>query len=213
MNVAQPPPKLAAAQGLTLKLYERGCALLEQCVSFDETKYWDSLADAAAAWAKIHDSDRVEQLARSLKLHAYRRLGQIAEMQQPVRAAEPRLGRRTGRPCGRPPGPVAWLQQNGMRRNEAVAARTLGVMQEAQFTSLAGAERPLSPVSVRRGQYSPWQLFYQRAQLANVAANTWRMAPIDAARLEGLEQREKILRVARRLERWFKEFADTLEIL
>lgn len=206
------PAALDVGKGLTLQLYERGCALLERCVSFDETKYWDSLAEAAAAWAKIHDSDRVERLARSLKLHAYRRLGQLAEMQQPKRPPRPRSGERTGRPIGRPPGPVAWLQKRGMHRREAEAARTLGRLELQQFEAIAGAERPLAPVSVRKGKYSPWQQFYARAQFANIAAHTWRTTPVDAARLEGLRDREKIINLARRLERWFKEFADTLEV-
>jgi hypothetical protein len=191
---------LDASEGLTLRIYERGCALLEQCITFDETKYWDSLADAAAAWGKIHNSDRVERLARALKLHAYRRLGEIAETQKaPVKAAK-----------GRPPGPVAWLQSNGMSRNEAQAARGLANMGQAQFDELAGRAKPPLPVSVRKGHYTEWQRFYGRASLANVAAHTLRTKPTEAAEFDGLE-RSKARTLARRLERWFKEFADALE--
>jgi hypothetical protein len=209
--VSAVPAVLDSEQGLTLQLYERGCALLERCIAFDETKYWDSLADAAAAWGKIHKSDRVEQLARALKLHAYRRLGEIAELQQPTRPAQPKAGTRTGEPLGRPGGPVSWLQAQGMTRQEGTAACTLAGMDAKAFETIANAKRPPSPQSIQRAGRTAWRVFYSRASIAAVAHHTQALSPARAAQLEGMRDPAKEQRKARHLAQWFTQFADALE--
>ena len=58
--------------------YERACTALAECQTIDEAKYWDNKADALAAWAKIYNNDQAGLEAKRLKLHAYRRMGEIA---------------------------------------------------------------------------------------------------------------------------------------
>lgn len=199
-------------RGLTLKLYERGCALLEQCMTFDETKYWDSLSDAAIAWGRIHKSERVEQLARALKLRAFRRLGELAGQERPPTAAKPRRGESTGGPTGRPGGALKWLRQHGMDHNEAHASRMLSQMPAPQFEEMTQRPRPPLPSSVRKGGYSPWQDFYRLSSIANAVLNTSRITPAAAAKLGGIERRdrEQIKRNAIQLAKWFQDFADEL---
>lgn len=199
-------------RGLTLKLYERGCMLLEKCMTFDETKYWDSLSDAAMAWGKIHKSERVEQLARALKLRAFRRLGELAAVECPPTAPRPRRGEQTGGPTGRPGGALKWLRQHGMDHNEAHASRLLSQMPAPQFEEMTQRPRPPLPASVRKGGYTPWQDFYRLSSIANAVLNTSRITPAAAAKLDGIERRdlEKIKRDALQLAKWFKEFADAL---
>lgn len=200
-------------QGLTLALYERGCSLLEQCMKFDETKYWDSLSDAAMAWGKIHKSDRVEQLARALKLRAFRRLGELAEMERPITERKPRKGASTGERCGRPGGPASWLIEQGLDRNQAQAAQMLQKMPADKFDELTRRRRPPLPTSCRKGEYSAWQQFYMRSAITNVSAATLAISPVAALKLEGIERRDqqKLLRIARQLSKWFSEFADEME--
>jgi hypothetical protein len=212
-NTSAVPLAFDAEQGLTLKLYERGCALLEQCMTFDETKYWDSFADAAIAWGKIHKSDRVEQLARALKLRAFRRLGELAAMERPPTPPRPRNGEKTGGPTGRPGGPLLWLEKRGLDRNAAQSARMLSQMPAKKFEELTQRPRPPLPSSCRKGEYSPWQKFYMLSSMAQVAANTSRVTPAAAAKLNGIEKRDrgKLKRTARQLAQWFHKFAEALE--
>jgi hypothetical protein len=199
-------------RGLTLKLYERGCALLEQCMTFDETKYWDSLADAAIAWGKIHQSDRVEQLARALKLRAFRRLGELARIERPAVPPRPRLGEKTGGSCGRPPGQRSWLMSKGLDQNAANAAKALAELPPDHFEELTRMRKPPSPASFRGG-YSEWQEFYRRSNFATLGKHTRSVMPAAAAKLEGINQhnRAKIQRYARELSNWLQEFAAALE--
>lgn len=211
MNTSVVALSLDHERGLTLKLYERGCHLLEQCMSFDETKYWDNVADAATAWGKIHKSDRVEQLARALKLRAFRRLGELAGIERPPRPNLPREGKRTRAPIGRPPGPVKWLEDRGLERNEAMSARVLAKMPADEFVELTERARPPMPTAIRRDKVSPWRNFYARAHMSQVVKYTSELSPRDAAGLQGLIDRDKLRGNARHLSKWFAEFADALE--
>src|SRR5208282_4621524 len=58
--------------------YETAITALTECAHLDEAKYWDNKADALAAWAKIYHSDECARKAKMLKMHAYRRMGQLA---------------------------------------------------------------------------------------------------------------------------------------
>jgi hypothetical protein len=59
--------------------YTEACKLLAECREIDEAKYWSDKASALAAWAKIFHSTRVAREARLLKLHAYRRMAELAK--------------------------------------------------------------------------------------------------------------------------------------
>src|ERR1700722_7297053 len=65
--------------------YVEACKALAACVTIDEAKRWADKAEALAAWAKIYRSDEASVQAARLKLHAYRRMGKLAEEIRPLR--------------------------------------------------------------------------------------------------------------------------------
>ena len=107
--------------------YEDAVRSLTECQSIDDAKYWDDGADALAAWAKIHKDQRVMVEAKRLKLHAYRRMGELAGMLQPT-IRPGRKGRRNT-----PSGPVALLMGVGMSRQQANQARAITRMPKEIF--------------------------------------------------------------------------------
>lgn len=102
----------------------------------DEAKYYSDKADALAAWAKIFRSNEAALEAKRLKLHAYRRMSQLAEQLRPM----PRGGN-----GGMKPGPSALLQEYGLSRPAANAARRIGKIPERSFEKLVASPNPPSP--------------------------------------------------------------------
>lgn len=121
--------------------YETAVKALSECITFDETKYWSDKADALAAWAKIYRNDEVSRKAKMLKLHAYRRMGQIAS------ELRPRTALRNKR--GSLPGPFSLLKENGLTTAQASGARTLSGLSEPRFNKLINRENPISPTTAR----------------------------------------------------------------
>src|SRR5208282_833658 len=117
--------------------YETAIRALTECASLDEAKYWDNKADALAAWAKIYHSDEAARKSKALKLHAYRRMGQLAK--------ELRPGGRGGA-AGSKPGPLSLLMENGLAHKEASAANKLASLTEKQFERVT--RHPLAPTTV-----------------------------------------------------------------
>jgi hypothetical protein len=119
--------------------YLQAVKALAACRTMDEAKYWNDASDALAAWAKIYADDAVSNEARALKLHAYRRIGALAEELQPGAA---------GNGHGRQPGPFKLLRAHGFSAHQAAAARKLATIEPPEFDRLVSARRPPSPVSV-----------------------------------------------------------------
>lgn len=112
--------------------YEQAVTALQACCTLDETKYWSDKADALAAWAKIYRSDEASRKAKMLKLHAYRRMGELAR----------ELGKQSG-------GALPALQDAGLRGYQARAAMTASRLPVREFNSLVNSEKPPSPSSLR----------------------------------------------------------------
>ena len=95
--------------------YEEALKALEACTSLDETTVWSNAADALAAWAQIYRSDEAELKAKRLRLHAYRRMGQLARDLRPP-------GKMKGggyRGCqGKLPGAISLLQEYGLTKRK-----------------------------------------------------------------------------------------------
>src|SRR5688572_2684465 len=108
MNTAIAPPGDHAAPKLPVE-YSAAITAIAVCRTIDDGKYWSDKADALAAWAKIYKDDVVAREARSLKLHAYRRIG--------VLAAEIRPLKFRGR--GGAVGPNSLLVENGFSLTKA----------------------------------------------------------------------------------------------
>jgi hypothetical protein len=135
--------------------YETALRSLTACVTLDESRYWSDKADALAAWARIYHSNETLIEAKRLKLHAFRRMGQLAaELRPQVRRAKGR---------GKAPGPVSLLIESGLKRSEAVAARRLALLTDNDFAPVL--ERPRGPTTVvtKIGATPIWREFLQVA--------------------------------------------------
>lgn len=119
-------------------VYQEAVRALAACRSLDEAKYWDNKADALAAWAKIYADDTVQREARALKLHAYRRMGQLADS---LRIQAPRGTLRGGTTKGS----HSLLQEHGISKDKATQMLRLGRASEERFAALTDANRPPSP--------------------------------------------------------------------
>lgn len=141
--------------------YDTAIKALGACTSLDETKVWNNAADALAAWAQIYNSDEAELKAKRLRLHAYRRMGQLARELRPS-------GRMKGggyRGCqGKRPGAISLLQEYGLTKTEAGAANFIAQLPEEQFQRIL--ERPLRPTTAANhlwGKDPVWIAFSRTA--------------------------------------------------
>lgn len=118
--------------------YESALRSLSACLSLDDAKIWDAKADALAAWAKIYRDDEVTRKAKMLKLHAYRRMGQLANEIRPHVVSEK----------GRSPGPKSLLIESGMTSTAAEAATALSRMTNHKFAK--ALKEPKAPITIVR---------------------------------------------------------------
>lgn len=184
--------------------YETAIKALTECVTFDETKYWSDKADALAAWAKIYHSNDTLVKAKRLKLHAYRRMGEIA---QELRPTGPKLGN-TG--AGRLPGAISLLREHGLKRSEASAARKLALMSDSRFSSIL--KRPNAPTTVAHNLWPSdpvWQKFSHTAMTMRAFFN--KNTPASVARcLKNDQYAATARKLVVDLTEWLDEFEQRL---
>lgn len=123
-------------------VYEEAVRALGACLSLDDAKEWDNKADALAAWAKIYRDGEVQRQAKSLKLHAYRRMGELAA----VLRTQHHKKERTGQFAGSSGGARAVLRAHGLSAAGAIAAMALAKMPKARYDALL--TRPLAPTTL-----------------------------------------------------------------
>jgi hypothetical protein len=123
--------------------YEAAVTALQACITLDETRYWSDKADALAAWARIYRNDDAGLKAKRLKLHAYRRMGEIAAELRPLRGRKQGVG--VGK--GALPGPRSLLKEHGLSTAESDAARTLATIPRREFNTLL--RNPVAPTTAR----------------------------------------------------------------
>lgn len=112
--------------------YETALKALAECSSIDEARYWESKADALAAWAKIYHDDEVRRQAASLKAHAYRRMGLLAEELRPTSVRSSSVGAGSGK-LGRMPGAASMLMAHGLAQGKASRALAIARAPQEQF--------------------------------------------------------------------------------
>lgn len=123
---------------LTPPEFEEAVRAIQACIDIDEAKYWSTNADIAAAWAKIYHSDEIMRKARVLKLHAYRRMSELAEKARPPYSAAGKRG-------GQGPGPNSWLHEQGFSKREAQNVRAVGRAAEPLFRKAINSPMPPTP--------------------------------------------------------------------
>jgi hypothetical protein len=128
--------------------YHEACRALAECTTIDEAKQWHDKAEALAAWAKIYKNDQAGVEARRLKLHAYRRMGILAEQIQPGKRVTVSNDNGSGL-RGQTPGPVSLLKDHGFTKSQARDIRVSATIGQAEFDSLTSLPRPPSPSLLR----------------------------------------------------------------
>jgi hypothetical protein len=127
-------------------VYEQAITALAECLSIDDAKLWHDKADALAAWAKIYHSNEVARQARALKLHACRRMGELAfELNPARRKAGAGMHGKSGYMH---PGSQKTLLQAGVKHGQATACSNLARLSKEQFEHLANLPRPPAPTTV-----------------------------------------------------------------
>lgn len=183
--------------------YETAVKALSTCCTLDETKYWSDKADALAAWAKIYHSGETLRKAKCLKLHAFRRMGQLAQEINPRKSTAETGGR------GSVPGsgPRMLLRSHGLSEANTDAARMLGQITERKFQSLL--KRPMAPATyryIRSDDGSPWHTV-NRAMLA-MRAQMRRFTPAQVPVSKG--EAENARAIVTELTEWLDAFEQRL---
>lgn len=135
--------------------YETAVKSIAACLTLDEAKYWDAKADALAAWAKMYRSNELIVKAKQLKLHAYRRMGELAY------EIRPKHGRVKGEGVGRIgslPGPRSLLKDHGLSVSEVDSVCAIYNAPQKRFDQLL--KNPVAPTTARsmlRGDDTPYR--------------------------------------------------------
>lgn len=181
--------------------YETAVKALAECITLDEAKYWDNKADALAAWAKIYRSSEAERKAKLLKLHAYKRMGELAaEIRPHIRTAQ-----------GMKPGASSLLIEHGLTKSQATQARHLALHPEVLAKEIE-RPNPRSPSRLHKAwssQSDPdWGAI--RGCMSELSAKTFDKDPEVLARmLEGPAINSARL-LAIRLGEWLDAFEQAL---
>ncbi len=184
--------------------YEAAVRSLSQCTTLDESKYWRDKADALAAWAKIHHSNEILRKAKALKLHAFRRMGELsAEL-------NPRKPVKNGRGSIPGSGPRSLLKRHGLSEAEADAARMLAQMPEKRFEKLL--KRPIAPTTLRYLRQADEAGWHEIARTAMSLRSVFRRhTPAQAVLMLSVEQRMHAREMMIELTEWLDEFNERLD--
>lgn len=115
--------------------YEEACRALAECSTIMDAKYFADKAEALAAWAKIYKSDQAEVEARRLKLHAYRKMGLLAQELRPGSRGRRGL-------IGTVGGPQALLKESGLKAHQGQNALRLARVSNEKFEAISSLPRP-----------------------------------------------------------------------
>ena len=161
MNTAiQKLPKYVQEKINTVNLplkYDVAVRALASCRNIDEAKYYADKAEALAAWAKIYRNDQAKIEAKRLKLHAYRRMGILAQ----ELSGELEYIRPAGRNKGRKPGAVTILKNAGLALHQANVASAVSKLSEKKFKAAVNAPSPPSAHSFTirlKGASDAWKV-------------------------------------------------------
>lgn len=170
-------------------IYEEAVRDLIACQTLDEAMYFADKAEALAAWAKIYKNDQVGVEAKRLKLHAYRRMGELSAELSPKRIGRQKSGE----------GPFQLLMRNGLSVQNAKSARTLALMRPETFQALVQLPRPPSPGTVKNvDRTSPDPLVHLRFNLSSLRSRLRSQNPVELAAL---------LHQSPRHAQWFRDMA------
>ncbi len=184
-------------------VYTRAVKALQMCCNLDEARAFTDGAEALAVWAKIYKHNEAGKQAKQLRLHAHRRMGELA-----IELAPPR-SRKGG---GRQPGPIALLRQNGLTRHQADAAHHLAKIGDEEFETIVEQDIPPAPTTVARrfrnvDDISPWTALVGRPRTpfacSSYIANN---PPAEVAKILSGNERILATQKAEALIKWLQDF-------
>ncbi len=184
-------------------VYTEAVKAIAACRTLDESKHWSDKADVLAAWAKIYRDDEVALEAKRLKLHAFRRMSELAEALRPQLYAN-KGGHRPVKFAG----PVSLLREQGFTRSQCATIRAVGKLKPSQFESaLKGAVGPSKArLGVCKGSAAWKQLVLASNGIQQWAAYCSRNDAATLARgLSGAEQ-QKARKLLRKVRAWIAVF-------
>lgn len=190
-------------------LYSEAVGRLVACQTIDEAKYYADKSEALAAWAKIHSDKAASVEAKRLKLHAYRRMGELAKELRP----------RTyfGKGGSSSKGAHSLLQEKGFSRHEAQRMTAITRIPVQKFTKLiesgatpAAASRYAPSIRSNKSGES-----YRKLMLEGQGASTFRSftrknPAKELAKGMSFDEAEKCREVVVELQEWLDEFEQNL---
>lgn len=206
-----PVPRMEKGSALRVPVqYESAIKHLAECRTLDEAQLWSAKADALAAWAKIYQSDQASLEARRLKLHAYRRMGQLADEIRPRRyIPNSNIKNRPGM-MQIAPGARSLLLENGFTRDQASVVMGIKSIPAPEFQEIIESPRPSTPsmVMVKRRRNAGWVSIHR--PLVNARTAMRRQNPYEmAANFESADNVPKFELVDEIIE-WMTKFKSAL---
>lgn len=181
-------------------VYTKAVQFIRDTVTLDEAKHWIDKSEALNAWAQMYHDDQVGDASKRLRLHAYRRMGQLAQELQPTK---------TIKGGGRTKGPNALLRKAGLSRHGSNAAIKLAKATDDEAHELVTAERPISPTTYERQSYDRSGLAaFRNHQRTPFSCRIFirEVTPRQATnKLGALERREAATQL-KDLQKWIDEF-------
>lgn len=187
--------------------FESALKALQACIDLDEAKYWSDKADALAAWAKIYHSDEAQRKAHLLKLHAYRRMGQLAQELRPRRPHKP--------------GPITILLEQGLTQAQSQQIRSIAKIEQSAFDKAVTSPNPpsirmmIQERAVRSGKSTlSWSIFGQ-GYASRLNATQFRSfcrnhPPVPLARGLHEDEVDKARAIAIEISEWLDAFEQAL---
>lgn len=184
--------------------YEQACHAIVACIHIDEAQAWANKADALAAWAKMYGDDRVSTEARRLKLHAYRRMAQLAEELLPGWAesrgiSSPRVSS------------LVVLKDQGLTHGIASTVQRIGRVSESKFAKAVESEKPPTPgtlVHIESAASPEWARIKRAMSVLQTICNHHRPEPLAKSLIPQDRDRAKICTA--NLLAWLRRFESTL---
>lgn len=184
--------------------YETAITALQARLTLDETKYWDAKADALAAWAKIYRNDEALRKSKMLKLHAYRRMGSLAQEINPRKSTSETGGRGSAPGSG----PRSLLLQHGMSVAQADACRIISKLSNRRFDKLL--ENPVAPTTARHSlrDITVWHHF--QASAMSFRSRCRQNTPAQVLLSMTAVEKENAKELVREMVEWLDEFDQRL---
>jgi hypothetical protein len=197
-NVSMP---LIPVDGRMPRQYGEAVRAIAACTTLNESLHWSQRAEALSAWARMYGEDLVGAEARRLKLHAYRRMAQLAQQLTPN--WKPRARGTVS--------PRTLLVNHGLTPGQANTIRGIGALPQKRFDAAIKAEKPPTPgtlVHIDCADSPAWARTKRAASVFRTVANHQNPRELATKIPEGQRMHAKVM--AAELIGWLQRFERAL---